>query len=60
MDSLQEAFIQAPDPCEACFIRDARALFDVLWTVEIKHPPAVMIRLGGARKNFHLTPIGFV
>ncbi len=36
MDSLQEAFIQPPppthtppEPCEARFIMDARALFDV-------------------------------
>ncbi len=43
MDSLQEAFIQPPppththtytppEPCEARFIMDARALFDVLPT----------------------------
>ncbi len=34
IESLQDAFIQAPEPCEARFIVDARALFDVLWTVE--------------------------
>ncbi len=37
MDSLQEAFIHPPEPCEACFIMDERALFDVLWTVQQKH-----------------------
>ncbi len=34
MDSLQEAFIHSPEPCEAHFIIDAPALFDVLWTVQ--------------------------
>ncbi len=34
MDSLQEVFIHAPEPCEARFIMDVRALFDVIWTVE--------------------------
>ncbi len=29
MDSLQEAFIHAPEPCEAHFIMDACALFNV-------------------------------
>ncbi len=29
MDSLQEAFIHPPEPCEACFIIDAHTLFDV-------------------------------
>ncbi len=29
MDSLQEAFIHPPELCVACFIIDARALFDV-------------------------------
>ncbi len=40
MDLLHEAFIQAPEPCEACYIMDARDLFDLLWTVEKKntHP----------------------
>ncbi len=38
MDSLHEAFIQAPEPCEACYIMDARDLFDLLWTVEKKTP----------------------
>ncbi len=45
MDSLQEAFIHPPEPCEACFIMDARALFDVFWTVEQKHPPTAKITL---------------
>ncbi len=40
MDSLQEAFIHAPEPCEARFIMDAHALFDVFWTVQQKHPPS--------------------
>ncbi len=39
MDSLQEAFTHAPELCEARFIMDARALFDVLWTVETKTHP---------------------
>ncbi len=30
MESLQEAFIHAPEPCEACFIMDVHALFNVL------------------------------
>ncbi len=34
MDSLQEAFIHPPEPCEARFITDARTLFDYFWTVE--------------------------
>ncbi len=29
MDSLQEAFIHPPEPCEACFITDARTLFHI-------------------------------
>ncbi len=33
MDSLQEAFIHPPEPCEACFM-DAHTLFDYSWTVE--------------------------
>ncbi len=36
MDSLQEAFIHTPEPCDARFIMDAHFLFDVLWTVEQK------------------------
>ncbi len=34
MDSLQEAFIHSPEPCEACFITDVRSVFDVFWTVQ--------------------------
>ncbi len=34
MDSLQEAFIHPPKPCESSFIMDAHPLFDVFWTVE--------------------------
>ncbi len=59
MDSLQEAFIHPPEPCEARFIMDARTLFDVFWTVEQKHPPTAMITLGIARTIFYITPIGF-
>ncbi len=50
MDSLQEAFFHPPEPCEARFIIDARALFDYFWTVEQKHPPII----------FNITQIGFV
>ncbi len=39
MDSLQEAHIHPPNPYEAHFIMDPRALFDYFWTVEQKHPP---------------------
>ncbi len=38
MDSLQEAFIHPPEPCEARLITDACALFDFLWTDEQKQP----------------------
>ncbi len=37
MDSLQEAFIHHPEPCEARFITDACTLFHVFWTVDKKH-----------------------
>ncbi len=60
MDSLQEAFIHPPKTCEACFIMDVCALFDVLWTVQQKHPPTAMMMLGMARTIFNITPIGFV
>ncbi len=60
MDSLQEAFIHPPEPREARFIIDTRALFEVFWTVEQKHPPTAMIMLGIARTIFNVTPIGFV
>ncbi len=45
MDSLQEAFIHPPEPCEACFIMDAHTLYCVFWTVEQKQPPTAMIEL---------------
>ncbi len=54
------AFIHPPESCEACFITDARTLFDVLWTDEQKHPSAAMITLGRARTTFNITLIGFV
>ncbi len=60
MDSLQEAFIHPPEPCEACFIMDACTLFDLFWTVEQKHPPTAMITLAIARTIFLHNPIGFV
>ncbi len=60
MDSLQEAFIHAPELCEARFIMDALALFDVFWTVEQKNPLTAMITLRKARTIFNITPIGFV
>ncbi len=61
MDSLQEAFIHPPPP-EPCddFIKDARTLFHVFWTVDKKHPINPIVRLGGARTIFNITPIGFV
>ncbi len=38
MDLLQEAFIHAPELCEAHFTTDVRALFDVLsWTETPAH-----------------------
>ncbi len=40
--------------CEACFIMDAHALFDVFWTVQQKHPPTAMITLGIARTIFNI------
>ncbi len=49
-----------PEPCEARFIMDAYALFDVLWTVEQKHPPTAMIELRRARTIFNITLTGFV
>ncbi len=54
-----EAFIYATELREACFIMDARALFDVFWTVEQKHPPTAMITLGSARTIYNMIPIGF-
>ncbi len=52
MESLQEAFIHAPELCEAYFTTDRCTLFDVLWTVEQKHQPTAMIKLGTANNNF--------
>ncbi len=37
MDSVQEAFIHPPKPCEGHFIMDARVLFHIFWTVDDKH-----------------------
>ncbi len=34
MDSLQEAFIDPPEPCETHFIMDAHSLFESFRTVE--------------------------
>ncbi len=40
IDSLQEAFIHSPEPCEARFIMEGWMRFDYFWTVEKKkHPP---------------------
>ncbi len=52
--------IHALGPCEAQFIMDAVALFNVFWTVKQKHPPTAMIMLGIARTIFNITLIGFV
>ncbi len=60
MDSLQETFIHPPEPCEARFITDARGLFDYFWTIEQKHPPTAILKLGRARIIFNISPIGFV
>ncbi len=60
MDSLQEAFIHPPEPCEARFIMDAHALFDYFWTVEQKHPSTAILTPGRARQFFNITSIGFV
>ncbi len=50
MDSLQEAFIHPPEPCEARFIMDEHTLFDYFWTVEQKHSRYTpVIKLGRAR-----------
>ncbi len=54
MDSLQEAFIHPPEPCEARFITDERSL------LLTKTPAYPIERLGGARTIFNITPIGFV
>ncbi len=47
-------------PCQARFIMDGRALFDVFWTVEQKLSPTAMITLRSARTIFNVNPIGFV
>ncbi len=60
MDSLQEAFIHPPEPCEGRFITNACTLFHVFWTVDKKTPAYPFVRLGGARTIFNITPIGFV
>ncbi len=60
MELPQETLIQPPKPREARFIMVECALFDVLWTVEQKHPPTAMITLGIARTIFYITPIGFI
>ncbi len=60
MDSLQEAFIHSPEPCEAHFIMDVHALFDCFWTVEQKHPPTPILTLRRARIIFKITLIEFV
>ncbi len=60
MDSLQEAFIHPPEPCEARFIMDERALFDVLRTVQQKHPLTAMITLGITKPIFNIIPTVFV
>ncbi len=57
MDSLHEAFIYTLEPCEACFIMDARTLLNVFWTAQQKHPPTAMMTVGIARTIFYITPI---
>ncbi len=59
MDSLQEAFIHSLEPCEGRFITDVHTLFHVFWT-EQQTPAYTIVRLGGARTIFNITPIGFV
>ncbi len=49
-----------PELCEARFIMDAHAFFDVFWTVEHKHLPTAMIELRSARTSFNIDPIGFI
>ncbi len=60
MDLLQEAFIHPLELCEAHFTRDVHVLFDYFWTVEQKHLPTHIIKLGRARTFFNITPIGLV
>ncbi len=52
MDSLQQAFIHPPEPCDAR-IMDAHTLFKASWTVEQKHPPTAIIELGSGQDNFY-------
>ncbi len=59
MDFLQEAFIHLLEPCEARFIMDAHALFDVFWTMEQKHPLIAMTTLGIAKSIYLLTSYRF-
>ncbi len=54
IDSLQEAFIHPLESCEACFIMDAHALFDVFWIVEQKHLPTHILKLRRARIFYYL------
>ncbi len=42
------------------FTMDACTSFDVLWTVEQKHPPTGILKLGRARIFFNITLIGFI
>ncbi len=58
--SLQEAFIHPPEPCEARFKMDGCTLFDYFWTVEQKHLPIAIIKLGRGRMFFNITLIEFV
>ncbi len=60
IDSLHEAFIYPPEPCEARCIMDGCALFDVFWTVEQKHRTIPILKLGRASIIFYITLIGFV
>ncbi len=48
-----------PEPCEACFTMDAHTLFDVLWTVEEKHPTHCNDNAWNSQDNFYITLIGF-
>ncbi len=48
MDSIKKVFIHPSELCEAHFIMDVRALFNVFWTVYEKHPLTAMITLGTA------------
>ncbi len=54
MDSLQEAFIHAPEPCEEHFIMEVLTLFNMFSTVEQKHPPTAMLTLEITRTIFFI------